>query len=71
MNNRPKEILWGDDVIANVSGYPALPTVLCYRCGSQLHRVYNTQTEWNYVCLEEKILINPENQGQILEIELN
>ena len=71
MNNRPKEILWGDDVIANVSGYPALPTVLCYRCGSKLHRVYNTQTEWNYVCLEEKILIDPANQNQTLEIELN
>jgi hypothetical protein len=70
MNSRPKNILWGTDVIGNVSAYPALPSVECHRCGSKLHRVYNTQTEWGYLCLEEKILVDPEDQHQILEIEV-
>ena len=70
MKDRPKNILWGEDVIGNVSAYPAIPTVLCYRCGAKLHRVYNTQTEWHYLCLDEKILVDPENQNQMLEIEV-
>jgi hypothetical protein len=70
MNGKPKNILWGEDVIGNVSAYPALPAVRCLRCGSQLHRVYNTQLEWKYLCLEEKILVDAENQNQTLEIEL-
>jgi hypothetical protein len=70
INNKLTNVLWGEDVIGNVSAYPALPTVLCYRCGSKLHRVYNTQTEWSYLCLEEKILVDPENQNQTLEIEV-
>ncbi len=69
-NNQPKNILWGEDVIGNVSAYPALPTVLCSRCGSKLFRVYNTRTEWGYLCLEEKILIDPESRNQTLEIEV-
>ena len=70
MNKRPTTVLWGEDVIGNVSAYPALPTVFCHRCGSKLHRVYNTQTDWGYLCLEDKILVNPEDQGQTLEIEV-
>lgn len=70
MNGRTKTILWGEDVLGNASAYPALPTVLCYRCGSKLYRVYNTQTDWGYLCLEEKILVDPENESQTLEIEL-
>lgn len=70
INTKPKNILWGEDVIGNVSAYSALPSVLCYRCGSKLHRVYNTQTDWSYICLQEKILIDPENQNQVLEIEV-
>ena len=70
MNNRPTTVLWGEDVIGNVSVYPALPPILCHRCGSKLHRVYNTRTEWGYLCLEEKLLVDPENQTQTLEIEV-
>ena len=70
MNKRPSSILWGENVIGNVSVYPALPTVVCHRCGSKLYRVYNTQTEWDYLCLEEKLLVDPENQKQMLEIEV-
>ena len=70
MSNRLTNVLWGEDVIGNVSAYTALPTVLCSRCGSKLHRVYNTQTEWGYLCLEEKILVDPENANQALEIEV-
>jgi hypothetical protein len=70
MNKRPTTVLWGEDVIGNVSAYPALPTVVCHRCGSKLHRVYNTRTEWGYLCLEEKLLVDPENQKQTLEIEV-
>ena len=70
MNKRPSNILWGENVIGNVSVYPALPTVVCHRCGSKLYRVYNTQTEWDYLCLEEKLLVDPENQKQMLEIEV-
>ena len=70
MNKRPTTVLWGENVIGNVSVYPALPTVVCHRCGSKLHRVYNTQTEWGYLCLEEKLLVDPENQKQMLEIEV-
>lgn len=71
MSNSPKNVVWGEDVIGNVSHYPAIPTVLCSRCGSKLYRVYNTQTEWNYLCLEEKILIDPENREQTLEVDVN
>lgn len=70
MNKKPSNILWGENVIGNVSVYPALPTVVCHRCGSKLYRVYNTQTEWDYLCLEEKLLVDPENQKQMLEIEV-
>jgi hypothetical protein len=70
MSGRPKNILWGEDVIGNVSAYPALPTVQCSRCGSKLYRVYNTQAGWSYLCLEEKILVDPNNQNQTLVIEL-
>lgn len=70
MNKRPTTVLWGENVIGNVSVYPALPNVVCHRCGSKLHRVYNTQTEWGYLCLEEKLLVDPENQKQMLEIEV-
>jgi hypothetical protein len=28
------------------------------------------QTEWGFLCLEEKILVDPENQDQTLEIEV-
>jgi hypothetical protein len=70
INTKPINILWGEDVIGNVSAYPALPSVLCHRCGSKLYRVYNTQTAWGYLCLEEKILVDPANQDQTLDIEL-
>jgi len=50
MSKLPQNILWGEDVIGNVSAYPALPTTLCPGCGSKLYRVYNTQTDWKYLC---------------------
>ena len=53
MSKLPQDILWGEDVIGNVSAYPALPTALCPGCGSKLYRVYNTQIDWKYLCKEE------------------
>lgn len=70
MSNLAQSILWGEDVIGNVSAYPALPTALCPGCGSKLYRVYNTQTEWEYLCREEKALVNPENIQQMLQVEI-
>jgi hypothetical protein len=70
MNNRPQNILFVDDVIGNVSAYPALLTILCQSCGSRLYRVYNTQTQWKYMCLKEKTLVDPENTHRTLQVEV-
>jgi hypothetical protein len=70
MNKRPEYILWGDDVIGNISAYPALPKTPCHSCGSQLYRVYNTQTEWKYLCMEEKLLVDPDNPNETLSVEV-
>ena len=70
MSRLAQDILWGEDVIGNVSAYPALPTALCPGCGSKLYRVYNTQTEWKYMCKEEKILVDPEDIQQTLQVEI-
>lgn len=70
MSRTPQNILWGEDVIGNVSAYPALPDILCPRCGSKLYRVYNTQTEWEYLCKKEKVLVDPKDVHQTLQIEI-
>jgi len=70
MSNTPQNILWGEDVIGNVSAYPALPITTCPCCGSELYRVYNTQTGWKYLCKEEKVLVDPEDVQQTLQIEI-
>ena len=70
MNKLPQNILWGEDVIGNVSAYPALPNTLCPRCGSKLYRVYNTQMAWKYLCKEEKVLVDPADVYQTLQIEI-
>jgi hypothetical protein len=70
MNNRPQNILFGEDVIGNVSAYPALPTILCPDCGSKVHRVYNTQTQWKYICMQEKALVDLGNPGSPLPVEV-
>lgn len=70
MSRLAQDILWGEDVIGNVSAYPALPTTLCPGCGSKLFRVYNTQTAWQYLCMEEKILVDPEDSQQTLQVEI-
>lgn len=70
MSRLPQNILWGEDVISNVSAYPALPTALCPGCGSILYRVYNTQTAWKYLCKEAKALVDPEGVQQMLQVEI-
>lgn len=70
MSKLPQNILWGEDVIGNVSAYPALPTALCPSCESKLFRVYNTQTAWKYLCKEEMILVDPENAQQALQVKI-
>ena len=70
MSRLPQNILWGEDVIGNVSAYPALPTALCPGCGSKLYRVYNTQTAWKHLCKEEKVLVDPEDGLQTLQVEI-
>ena len=70
MSKLPQNILWGEDVIGNVSAYPALPTILCPGCRSELYRVYNTQTAWKYLCKEEKVLVDPEDVLQALQVEI-
>jgi hypothetical protein len=59
MSIQPKIALVGDEVIGQVSSYAALPAVACPSCGSKLHRVFNTQTNWKYVCLSENVLVAP------------
>ncbi|HSJ86903.1 MAG TPA: hypothetical protein VK909_06805 [Anaerolineales bacterium] len=70
MSRLPQYILWGEDVIGNVSAYSALPTALCPGCGSKLYRVYNTQTAWKYLCRDEKVLVDPENALATLQVEI-
>lgn len=70
MSNLAQSILWGEDVIGNVSAYPALPTALCPGCGSKLYRVYNTKTDWEYLCKEEKALVDPEGAQPMLQVEI-
>lgn len=70
MSKLPQNILWGEDVIGNVSAYPALPTALCPGCGSKLYRVYNTQIDWKYLCKEEMVLVDLENVQQTLLVEI-
>jgi hypothetical protein len=70
MSKLPQNILWGEDVIGNVSAYPALPTALCPRCGSKLYRVYNTQIDWKYLCKEEMVLVDPEAAHETLQVEI-
>jgi hypothetical protein len=70
MSKLRQNILWGEDVIGNVSAYPALPTILCPGCRSELYRVYNTQTDWRYLCMKEMALVDPENVNQTLQIEI-
>jgi hypothetical protein len=70
MSKLPQNILWGEDVIGNVSAYPALPTALCPGCGSQLYRVYNTQIDWKYLCKEEMVLVDLENVQQTLLVDI-
>lgn len=59
MNNQSKIAVLGDEVIGQVSSYAALPSVQCPSCGSKLHRVFNTQTKWEYICVSEKLLVAP------------
>lgn len=70
MSKQAQYILFGEDVIGNVSAYPAYPPIHCVGCGSELYRVYNSDTQWKYVCLKEKLLVVPENQFRTLEIEI-
>ena len=70
MSRLPQNILWGEDVIGNVSAYPALPNALSPGYGSKLYRVYNTQTAWKYLCREEKVLVDPEDGLQTLQVEI-
>ena len=70
MSRLAQDILSGEDVIGNVSAYTALPTTLCPGCGSKLYRVYNTQTAWKYLCKEQKILVDPEDAQQTLQVEI-
>jgi hypothetical protein len=58
MSNQNR-VLIEDEFIGNVSAYAALPAVKCPSCGNKLHRVYNTQTKWQFVCLQENVLVAP------------
>ena len=70
MRKPPQNIFWGEDVIGNVSAYPALPTAFCPGCGSKLCRIYNTQIDWKYLCKEEMVLVDLENVQQTLLVEI-
>jgi hypothetical protein len=48
-----------DQMIGQISAYSALPAVKCPNCGAKLHRVYNTPTQWEYICLDESLLVAP------------
>jgi hypothetical protein len=70
VNNQPKVALLGDKIIGNVSSYAALPSVKCPSCGSKLHRVYNTQTKWAFVCLSEKLLVAPGTDDPPVQVQV-
>lgn len=59
MNNQQQVVLLNEEIIGQVSAYAALPAVKCPNCGNKLHRVFNTTTRWEYVCLNERLLVAP------------
>jgi hypothetical protein len=59
MNNQQQVVLLDEEIVGQVSAYAALPTVKCPSCGTKLHRVFNTTTRWEYVCLSERLLVAP------------
>ncbi len=54
-----RRVYINNQLIGSVSDYSALPATLCPSCGSKLHRVYNTDTDWRYFCLQESVLVKP------------
>ena len=70
MNNQPKVALLEEDIIGNISAYAALPAVPCPSCGTKLHRIYNTQTKWEYVCLSEKLLVAPGTDDPPIRVQV-
>ncbi len=61
-------ILVDDVFIGNASTFSTMPSVLCPNCGARLHRVYNTQSDWKYICMAEKKLIDIESNKQPVKV---
>jgi len=59
-----RHIYIDDNLVGKVSDYSALPATLCPHCGSHLHRVYSTPTDWRYFCLHESALVKPGEDHQ-------
>ena len=70
MSNQPKVVLIGEEVIGQVSAYAALPAVKCPQCGAKLHRLFNTHTRWEYVCLGEQLLVAPGTQDPLVQVQV-
>ena len=60
-----------DEIIGQVSAYAALPAVLCPSCGAKLYRLFNTQTQWKFVCMSEKILVAPGTDDPPVPVEVD
>ena len=70
MSPKTSRVLLGEDLIGNVSAYTALPAVICPSCSAKLHRIFNTTTEWRYVCQSEHLLIDPTGEKSPVKISI-
>lgn len=68
MSTQMKVACIGDEIIGQVSSYAALPAVKCPTCGNKLHRIFNTTTKWQYVCLSENILVAPGTDDPVVPV---
>ncbi len=59
MAYQAKSAFLDDKRVGEVSAYSAMPAVECPSCGERLHRIFNTDTQWEYICVSEKLLVTP------------
>ena len=65
-----QNIYLNDTLIGSMSAYTALPSVMCPSCGNKLHRLFNTQSEWKYVCEHESLLVDPNGSKDAQKVNI-
>lgn len=56
--------------VGSVGQYAAHPPVYCPDCGSKLYRIFNANTEWKFVCLNENKLVAPGTDNQPVPVSI-